>query len=115
LNKAVGEAARTAVQIAFQTADTDRNGAISMEEFDKALTEPAHAAFRVLDANNDGQLSVDELRRAQQIIANQIIRLQVPDAANSPFRQIQGGAATGTIGQPGTVPATTTTTVPVRP
>jgi Ca2+-binding EF-hand superfamily protein len=111
LNRAVGQAAQLATQIAFQTADTDRNGAISMEEFDKALTEPAHAAFRVLDANNDGQLSVDELRRAQQIIANQIIRLQVPDAANSPLRQIQGGA----IGQPATGTSTTTTTVPVRP
>ncbi len=86
LNRAVGEAARTATQVAFQTADTDRNGAISMEEFDKALTEPAHAAFRVLDANNDGQLSLDELQRAQQVIANQIMRLQVPEPANSPLR-----------------------------
>jgi Ca2+-binding EF-hand superfamily protein len=114
LNRAVGQAAQMAVQIAFQSADTDRNGAISVEEFDKALTEPAHAAFRVLDANNDGQLSVDELRRAQQIIANQIIRLQVPDAPNSPLRQLQGGAATGGVGQPGAVPAGTTTTT-VRP
>jgi Ca2+-binding EF-hand superfamily protein len=111
LNRAVGEAARTATQVAFQTADTDRNGAISMEEFDKALTEPAHAAFRVLDANNDGQLSLDELQRAQQVIANQIMRLQVPEPANSPLRQLQGGATTTTIGQPGTVPATAPTTI----
>jgi Ca2+-binding EF-hand superfamily protein len=113
LNQAVGQAAKAATQIAFQTADTDRNGAISMEEFDKALTGPAHAAFRVLDANNDGQLSQEELQRAQQIIANQIIRLQVPDAANSPVRQLQNGA----LGQPATAPGgtTTTTTVPVRP
>jgi Ca2+-binding EF-hand superfamily protein len=106
LNRAVGEAARSAMQIAFQTADTDRNGAISMEEFDKALTGPAHAAFRVLDGNNDGQLSLDELQRAQQIIANQIMRLQVPEPANSPLRQLQGGATTGGINQPGAVPAT---------
>jgi len=118
LNRAVGQAAQMAVQIAFQTADTDRNGAISVEEFDRALTEPAHAAFRVLDANNDGQLSPEELRRAQQIIGNQILRLQVPDAPNSPLRQLQGGGATtGGIGQPGTVPAGTTTvpTTTVRP
>jgi Ca2+-binding EF-hand superfamily protein len=112
LNRAAGEAARTATQIAFQTADTDRNGAISMEEFDKALTGPAHAAFRVLDANNDGQLSLEELQRAQQVIADQIRRLNMPDAPNAPLNQLQSGTTTTTvIGQPGTVPAT----VPVRP
>jgi Ca2+-binding EF-hand superfamily protein len=106
LNRAAAEAARTATQVAFQTADTDRNGAISMEEFDKALTGPAHAAFRVLDANNDGQLSLEELQRAQQVIADQIRRLQMPDAPNSPLNPNQSGAATTTIiGQPGAVPA----------
>jgi Ca2+-binding EF-hand superfamily protein len=108
LNRAVGEVARTATQIAFQSADLDRNGAISMQEFDKALTEPAHAAFRVLDVNNDGQLSLEELQRAQQIIADQLRRLNMPDAPNAPLRQLQG-AATGTtttgIAQPGAVPA----------
>jgi Ca2+-binding EF-hand superfamily protein len=107
LNRAAGEAAKTAVQVACQTADTDRNGAISLQEFDKALTEPVHATFRVLDANNDGQLSMDELQRAQQIIANQIMRLQVPEPANSPLRQLQGGATTTTApAQPAAVPAT---------
>jgi len=105
LNRAAGEAARTATQVAFQTADADRNGALSMEEFDKALTGPAHAAFRVLDANNDNQLSLDELQRAQQVIADQIRRLQVPEPANSPLRQLQGGAPAPTI-QPGAVPGT---------
>jgi Ca2+-binding EF-hand superfamily protein len=106
LNRAVNEAARTAVQVAFQTADTDRNGAISLDEFDRALTEPAHAAFRVLDANNDNQISLEELQRAQQIIGDQIRRLQVPEPANSLQNQIRNGATTTTIGQPGAVPAT---------
>lgn len=115
LNRAVGEAARSAVQVAFQSADTDNNGAINMVEFDKALTGPAHAAFRVLDGNNDGQLSIDELRSAQQIIANQIMRLRVPEPANSPLRQLQGSAATtSTTVQPGVVPATVPTGA-VRP
>jgi len=106
LNRAVGEAARMATQVAFQTADTDRNGSISMDEFDRALTGPAHAAFRVLDANGDNQLSIEELQRAQQVIANQIRRMQMPDAPNAPLNQIQSGAATGTgIGQPGAAPA----------
>jgi len=111
LNRAVGEAARTAVQVAFQTADTDRNGAISMEEFDKALTEPAHAAFRILDGNNDNQLSLEELQRAQQIIGDQIRRLQVREPANSLGNQLRSGTTTTTITQPTAVPATTT----VRP
>jgi Ca2+-binding EF-hand superfamily protein len=92
LNRAVNEAARAALQVAFQTADTDRNGALSMEEFDRALTEPAHAAFRVLDANNDNQLSLEELQRAQQVIADQIRRLQVPEPSNSLRNQLQGSS-----------------------
>jgi Ca2+-binding EF-hand superfamily protein len=101
LNRAVGEAAKMAAQVAFQTADTDRNGAISMDEFDKALTEPAHAAFRVLDANNDNQISLEELQKAQQIIGDQIRRLQVAEPANSLRNQIQNGTTTSSgIGQP---------------
>ncbi len=101
LNRAVGEAAKMAAQVAFQTADTDRNGAISMDEFDKALTEPAHAAFRVIDANNDGQISLEELQQAQQIIGDQIRRLQVAEPANSLRNQIQNGTTPSSgIGQP---------------
>jgi len=104
LNRAVGEAARTSMQVAFQNADSDHNGALSLAEFDKALTEPAHAVFRVLDANNDNQISLDELQRAQQVIAQQIQRLRVPEPSNSPLRQIQSGVTTGT--QPAPVPGT---------
>jgi Ca2+-binding EF-hand superfamily protein len=101
LNRAVGEAAKAAAQVAFQTADTDRNGAISMDEFDRALTEPAHAAFRVLDGNNDGQISLEELQKAQQIIGDQIRRLQVAEPANSLRNQIQNGTTPSSgIGQP---------------
>ncbi len=121
LNRAVGETAKMAVQIGFQTVDTDRNGAISMAEFDKALTEPAHAAFRILDANNDNQLSLEELQRAQQIITNQIRRLQVQEPSNSLRNQLRNGANTNTntnpsaIGQPGATPAAVPATTTVQP
>ena len=91
LNAAVTEVAKSAVQTAFQAADGDRNGMLSMDEYDKALAEPAHAVFRVLDANSDNQLTLAELQRAEQIIADQIQRLQVPEPANSPANQIQRG------------------------
>ena len=64
LNAAVGEIAKSAVQSVFQAADLDRNNMLSMDEYDKALVEPAHAVFRVLDANADNQLSLQELQRA---------------------------------------------------
>jgi EF hand len=91
LNAAVTEVAKSAVQTAFQAADGDRNGMLSMDEYDKALAEPAHAVFRVLDANGDNQLTIAELERAQQIIADQIQRLQVPEPRNSAANQIQRG------------------------
>ena len=81
LNAAVGEAAKSAVQNVFQAADADRNGALSVEEFDKALTEPAHAFFRVIDANGDGQLSLAEVQKAEQILADQLDRLRVGECA----------------------------------
>jgi len=94
LNDAVGEIAKSGVQSVFQAADADRNNMLSMDEYDKALAEPAHAVFRVLDANADNQLSLDELQRAEQIIADQIARLRVPEASNSMTNQLQGGRRT---------------------
>ena len=67
INRAVLEVGRSAAQAAFNASDADRNGAISQEEFDKAIMVPAHVAFRILDANRDKQLSADELRSAADI------------------------------------------------
>ncbi len=93
LNAAVGEVAKSAVQSVFQAADADRNNMLSMSEYDKALAEPAHAVFRVLDANADQQLTLEELQRAEQIIADQIQRLRVPDPSNSISNQVRSGRA----------------------
>jgi len=114
LNAAVGEIAKSAVQSVFQAADSDRNNMLSVDEFDKALVEPAHAVFRVLDGNADNQLSLQELQRAQQIIQDQIQRLMVPEASNSISNQVRAGqnrsgqagyqAAPGAAPAPGTAP-----------
>jgi Ca2+-binding EF-hand superfamily protein len=102
LNAVVGVVANSVVQSVFQAADGDRNNALSMEEYDKALAEPAHAVFRVLDANADNQLSLEELQRAQQIIADQIERLRVPEAGNSISNQVRAGRRGNAPGnQPG--------------
>lgn len=92
LNAAVGEAAKSAVQTVFQAADIDRNGQLTMEEYDKALAEPAHALFRVIDADNNNNLSLAELQRAQQILADQIMRLRVPEPPNSLSNELKQGA-----------------------
>jgi Ca2+-binding EF-hand superfamily protein len=100
LNTAVGEIAKSAVQSVFQAADADRNNMLSMDEFDKALVEPAHAVFRVLDANADNQLTLQELQTAQQIIQEQIQRLAVPEPANSISNQVQSARNANRSGQP---------------
>jgi Ca2+-binding EF-hand superfamily protein len=89
LNAAVGTIAKSVVENVFQVADTDRNGTLSMDEFDKALAEPAHAFFRVIDANGDNQLSMEEIQRAEQILADQLRRLKVPEPSNSLSNQLQ--------------------------
>ena len=88
INRAVLEVGRSAAQAAFNASDADRNGAISQEEFDKAIMVPAHVAFRILDANRDKQLSADELRSAADILIREIRALRVPEAPNSLSNQI---------------------------
>jgi len=104
LNAAIGEVAKSAVQTVFQAADADRNGALSMDEYDQALKEPAHALFRVIDANADNQVSLAELQRAEQILADQIQRLRVPDPSNSLSRQMQSRPSASAVSSPATVP-----------
>jgi len=112
LNAVVGEVAKTAVQSAFQVADTDRNGALSQDEYDKALTEPAHAVFRVLDANGDNQLTYEEIQRAEKILADQLQRLRVADPPNSLSNQL-GSARTTTVNPGSTVISSPSTPTPV--
>src|SRR5262249_6220569 len=91
INAAMIGMARSASQAAFQQADADSNGAISQEEFEKAMVEPARAIFRILDANNDGQLTPQEVRSAEQLVAAELRRLRVPEPANSPANLIESG------------------------
>jgi len=114
LNAVVGEAAKAAVQTAFQVADMDHNGVISVSEFDKALTEPAHAAFRVLDGNNDGQISMQELQQAERIIFDQVRRLRVPDAPNSLPNQLRAAGLTGSSTSSSATPSPSTAAAPQR-
>ena len=112
LNAVVGEIGKSAVQTVFQAADTDRNNMLSMDEYDKALAEPAHAVFRVLDANGDNQLTLAELERAEQIIADQIERLRVPEASNSISNRMKAGRMGYRSGQAGNQPAAQPAPVP---
>ena len=60
-----------------------------MDEYDKALAEPAHALFRVIDADNDNQFSLAELQQAEQILADQIFassRARATELASSRVR-----------------------------
>jgi len=115
MNAAVGEVAKSAVQSVFQAADGDRNNMLSMDEYDKALVEPAHAVFRVLDANADQQLTLEELQRAGQIIADQIERLSVPDPSNSISNQVRAGRRGYRSGQTAGQPVQAAPTPPPPP
>lgn len=89
INSAAVEMGRAGLQAAFQTADADKNGAVSREEFDKAIVNPAHVVFRVMDANNDGQLSNEELQSGVRVIVGELRNLQVPEPANSIPNQVK--------------------------
>jgi Ca2+-binding EF-hand superfamily protein len=108
VNAAIADTSRAAVQTAFNAADTDKNGAVSQAEFDKAIINPAHVLFGILDANRDNQLSADELRSGMQIIQRELQALRVPRASNtlsSQFRQQMTSPA----------PAAGATVIPVQP
>jgi len=60
--------AQAAGQAAFQAADKDNNGALSKDEFNQAILQPAQVVFGVIDANHDGQISQDEAQQAQRYI-----------------------------------------------
>lgn len=107
LNGAVVEVGRAGLQAAFQTADADKNGAVSRDEFDKAIIKPANVVFRVIDANNDGQITNEELRKGTQVLIRELRNLQVPEPANSLSNRIQNAVGTPAARQPAT-----TTTVP---
>jgi Ca2+-binding EF-hand superfamily protein len=81
-----GTVLKRGANAAFQLADTDHNGALSKEEFAKALEQPAYVVFDILDRNLDGQLTVEELDQAVQVIAQQITNLQVPTPTVSPLQ-----------------------------
>lgn len=91
INASIAGVARTAARTAFQTADADNNGQVSMDEFDKALIEPANLVFMVFDADSDGQISPQELKSAEQIIAAQLRNLRVPEPPNSFRRMVRSG------------------------
>jgi Ca2+-binding EF-hand superfamily protein len=119
INAAAGEVIDSAVQSVFQAADADRNNALSVDEYDKALVLPAHAVFRVIDANGDNQITMDELKRAEQILIDQIGRLRVAEPANSPARRLSEGSSADAnrpaAVNPAAQPAVPSTAAPVAP
>jgi len=116
VNLAVGEMGRAAVQTAFNTADTDKNGAVSQAEFDKAIINPAHVLFRIFDANNDNQISPDEMRSGMQILSRELRSLRVPEPPNSIRNQIrqQTTTASPSIAPAPAVAPPATTNIPQR-
>ncbi|WP_165246082.1 EF-hand domain-containing protein [Paludisphaera soli] len=107
LNGAAVELGRAGLQAAFQTADLDNNGAVSRDEFEKAIVNPASVVFRVMDANNDGQLSREELQSGVRVIVGELKNLQVPEPANSITNQVKQAVERTPAPAPAAAPATT--------
>ena len=91
INAAEVGLARAIAQSAFQTVDTDGNGAVSKAEFDKAVVNSANMAFSVVDANNDGQITPQEANAALRTAVDQVRQLNVPEPANSARNMLQSG------------------------
>jgi Ca2+-binding EF-hand superfamily protein len=109
VNDGIVEVGRWAFQAAFNAADTDKNGAVSQDEFDRAIVNPAHVLFRIVDANNDNQISRDELSSATQILMQHLRAMQVPEPPNSLSNRLkQGNSVSVPI-----APVTTTPTAAV--
>ena len=114
LNQAVIDMGRTAVQTAFNVADTDKNGAVSQAEFDKAIMNPAHVLFKIFDANDDGQISPDEMRSGMQILMRELRSMRVPEAPNSLSHQIHHQNQAQSTTAPAAIAPRPTGTVPVQ-
>jgi len=99
VNAAITGAGRQVAQAAFQQADTDNDGTISQAEFERAIQEPARVAFAVMDLDHDGKLTQQEAQTARQVLATRLRQLNLPEAPNSPRRQIN--SAISNQGQPG--------------
>ncbi|MBX6315748.1 MAG: hypothetical protein IRY99_22960, partial [Isosphaeraceae bacterium] len=97
INAAMIGVARSIADASFRAADTDNNGALSRQEFDKAIIEPANMVFTVLDVNGDGQLSQQELQRARQVVFAQLQAMMIPEPPNSPRNLIQSGRLPGEV------------------
>ncbi|WP_437640515.1 hypothetical protein [Sorangium sp. So ce854] len=74
----VWEGARALGRSAFAAADGDRNGRLTVEEFQAALQGPAKVAFSLADVNNDGELTEGE---AASAMGQLVKRLGVEPAA----------------------------------
>jgi Ca2+-binding EF-hand superfamily protein len=72
----------------FSNADTDRNGALSRVEAERAMPELARR-FDALDANRDGQITMEEFRAAR--IAQR--RAQCQANPEQCFREMQARTA----------------------
>lgn len=89
VNAAAIGMAQAAGEAAFQLADTDKNGAVSQQEFQQALTEPTNAVFAAVDANRDGQISADEARQARDILMTQLMPRVPTPRGGTPVPNIQ--------------------------